>query len=82
MLHAQVSEASIHFALMYTADHILPVLPIKELVNKDGELTMPFKLATGRKPSVSHLRILFFPCVVRKSTAHVCTKLLNMRHQA
>ena len=39
-------------------------------------------LATGTKPSVSHLRMLFFPCVVCKATAHVETKTLNMRHQA
>ena len=39
-------------------------------------------MATGTKPSVSHLRVLFFPCVVRKYTAHVETKTLNMRHQA
>ena len=26
--------------------------------------------------------MLFFPCVVRKDTAHVGTKALNMRHQA
>ena len=29
MVHAQVSEAYIHFVLMYIADHIFPVLPIK-----------------------------------------------------
>ena len=40
------------------------------------------KLETGMKTSVSHLRVLFFPCVVRKSTAHVETKTLNMRHQS
>ena len=34
------------------------------------------------KPSVLHLRVLFCPCVVRKATAHVETKTLNMRHQA
>ena len=43
---------------------------------------MPFKLAIGTTPSVSHLRVLFCPCVVRKSTAYVGTKTLNMRHQA
>ena len=43
---------------------------------------MPHKLATGTKPSVSHLRVLFCPCVVQKATAHVETKTLNMRHQA
>ena len=52
------------------------------MINEDGDLTTPFKLSTGTKPSVSHLRVLFFPCVVRKSTAHVKKKALNMRHQA
>ena len=82
MVHAQVLEAYIHFVLMYTADHIFPVLPIKDLINKDEDHTTLFKLVTGTKPSVSHLRHSFFPCVVRKSTAHVATKSLNMRHQA
>ena len=82
MVHARVSEAYIHFALMYTTGHIFPVLPIKDLINKDGDLKTPHKLATGTKPPVSHLRVLFFPCVVRKATAHVDKKALNMRHQA
>ena len=67
---------------MYTTYHIFPVLPIKYLINKDGDPTTPHKLSTGTKPSVSHLRVLFCPCVVRKDTAHVETKTLNMRHQA
>ena len=82
MIHARVSEAYMHFALMYTTDHIFPVLPIKDMIEEDGDLTAPYKLATGMKPSVSHLHVLFFPCVVRKTTAHVGTKALNMRHQA
>ena len=82
MVHARVSEGYIHFALMYTTDHIFPDLPIKDLINEDGEPTTPFKLATGTNPSVSYLRVIFCPCVVRKSTAHVWTKPLNMRHQA
>ena len=67
---------------MYTTDHMFPVLPIKDLINKDGDPTMPHKLATGTKPSVSHLRVLFCPCVVRKHTAHVDTNTISMRHQA
>ena len=63
-------------------EHILPDLPIKDLINEDGDPTTPQKLATGTKPSVLHLRVLFCPCVVRKATAHVETKTLNMRHQA
>ena len=65
MVHARVPENYIHFALMYTTDRIIPVLPIKDLINEDGDPTTPYKLATGTKPSVSHLRVLFFPCVAR-----------------
>ena len=67
---------------MYTEYYIFPVLPIKDPINKDGEPTMPFKLATGTKPTVSHLRVLFFPRVLRKAIAHINKKALNMRHQA
>ena len=72
----------VHFTLMYTTDHIFLVIPIKYLINEETDPTTLFKLATGMKPSVSHLRVLFFPCVVRKAIAHVETKTLNMCHQA
>ena len=82
MVHAQVSEAYIHFTLIYTAYHIFPVLPIKDLINEDEDPTTPFKLLTWIKPSVLHLRVLCCPSVVQKVTAHAGTKALNMRHQA
>ena len=82
MVHARVSEAYVHFALMYTTDHIFLVLPIKDLIIEEGDRTTQFKLERGTKPSVSHLRLLFCPCVVRKAIEHVGTKALNMRHQA
>ena len=81
MVHARVSEAYIHFSLMYAADCILPLLSIKDLLNKDGEPTTPCKLATGMKPSLSHYRVLFYPCVVLKATENVGTKALEMCHQ-
>ena len=82
MVHARVPEIYGHFTLMYTTDHIFPVLPIKYLIDEDGYPTTPCKLATGTKPSVSQLRVLFCPCFVRKAMAHVVTKTLTMRHQA
>ena len=82
MVYARVPAVYVHLALMYTIDHIFSVLPIKYLINKDGDPTTPHKLVTGTKPSVSHLRVLFVPCVLRKATAHVEKKTLNMRHQA
>ena len=68
MVNTRVLEVYIHFTLMYTTYHIFPVLQIKDIINEDGDPTTPHKLATGTKPSVSHLRVLFFPCVVRKAT--------------
>ena len=38
MVRARFSEAYINFALMYTEYHILPVLPIKDLINDYGEV--------------------------------------------
>ena len=81
MVHAKFLDAYIHFPFMYMKDHIFPILSTKYLVNEDGYLTTPFKLATGTNTSVSHLGVLFCPCVVRKDTAHVGTKKLNMCHQ-
>ena len=67
---------------MYTIDHIFPVLPIKYMINEDDKTTTTFKLVTGTKTSVSHLPVLFCPCVVRKYTSYVGTNWLNMCHQA
>ena len=41
MVHARVLEAYINFVLMYTTDHIFLVLPIKYLINEDGDPKMP-----------------------------------------
>ena len=82
MVHARVPEVYVHFALMYTTDHIILVLPIKYYINKEGDPTKPHKLATGSKRTLSHLHVVFCPCVVRKSTEHVETRTLNMCHQA
>ena len=82
MVHARFLEAYINIAIMYMTDNIFPVLPIKYLMNEDGDTTTTFKLATGTKRPVSHLHVLFCPCVVRKATAHVDKKALNICYQA
>ena len=67
---------------MYRPDNIFHVLPIKNLEKQDSEPTKPHKLATGKKPRVSHLSILLYMCAVRKATAHVEKKAFYMRHQS
>ena len=59
MIHARVPEVYVHFKLMYTTDHIFLVLPIKDLINEDGDPKPPHKLATGKKPLVSLLFLYF-----------------------
>ena len=81
MVHGRVSYKYVHFELLYKINHILPVIPTKNLVNKDVEPTTPQKISTGTKPSVSNLPVLFYQCVVQKATAHVDTKALNMRRK-
>ena len=59
MVHARVSEAYVHLVLMYTTDHIFTVLPIKDLINEDGDPTTPYKLATGMKNfSIKFTRVI------------------------
>ena len=82
MVNAIVLESYIHFSFMYTTDHIFLVLPIKDLINKYGKPTTPFELETGRKPSLSHLRVLFLLCIISKATSYVGTMASNMCHQA
>ena len=53
-----------------------------QILDQLRKLTTPFKHATGTKPSILHLRVLFFRCVVQKATAYADTKSLNMCYQA
>ena len=63
MVHARVPEVYVNFTLMYTTNQIFPVLPIKDLINEDGDLTTPHKIATGTKPSV-HIYTCYFVYVL------------------
>ena len=75
MVYARVPEIYVHFALMYTTDHIFPVLPIKDLINKDGDPTTPYKLATGTKPQCLIYVCYFFHVVYKK-----LRRTLRQRH--
>ena len=70
MVHARFLEAYIHFSFIYTADNIFLVLPIKCLINKYNDPNTPYKLAAGMKPSIFHLRVLFF-CVLYGKLLHM-----------
>ena len=54
MVYVKVTEADVHFELIYTTDHIFLVLSIKDLINEDDDPKKPHKLATCTKPAVSH----------------------------
>ena len=65
MVHARVLEACIHFALIYTVNHIFLILPIKDPINKDDKPTTPFKLVTGKKPSITFTRVILSICCTK-----------------
>ena len=77
----RVEEKFTHFALINAAHVIMPVLPLKDLVNESGEQTTSIKLMTGNKARIGHIRTLFCPVIVKKLTAQHKGKSLNMRHQ-
>ena len=66
MVHARFPEVEVHFALMYTTDHIFPVLPIKDLINEDGDPTTPHKLATGKNLQC-HIYVFYFVHVLYRN---------------
>ena len=66
MVNTRVSEAYIHFELMYTTYHIFLALPIEDMINEDDDPTTPYKIVKGTKPSVSHLSVLLCPCMYGK----------------
>ena len=50
IVHAGVPELYVYVVLMYTTDHIFPVLSIKYIINEDGDTTTPHKLTTDTNP--------------------------------
>ena len=45
MVHARVLEKYIHFSYIYRTDNIFPVLPIKDMINKNCDTTSPYKFS-------------------------------------
>ena len=62
MVHARVSEAYIHFALMYTTDHIFPILPIKDLINRYGDPKTPHTCNRYETYSMTFTRVFLYMC--------------------
>ena len=73
MVHARVLEVYINFALMYTTNHIFWVLPIIDLINKDGDTTTPYKLATGKNLKY-HIYACYFVHVLYGKLLKTLTK--------
>ena len=59
---------------MYTTDHIFPVLPIKDLINEDGDPKTPQKLATGKKPQC-HIYMFYFVRVLYGKIRHMLKQI-------
>ncbi len=65
MLHAQLNRKFFYYAVKY-AQYIHDVLPVQNLLDKDGHPTIPYYLATSRKPAVKHFRVFGCPAVFKQ----------------
>ena len=70
MVHVRVLEEYIHFELMYTIDHIFPVVPNKYLINKDGNPTTPHKLQQVQNLQY-HIYVCYFVHVWYEKLLHI-----------
>ena len=77
----RVEEKFNHFALINTAHVIMPVLPLRDLVNESGKQTTLVELMTGNKARISRILTLLCLVIVKKLTAQHKGKSLNMQHQ-
>ena len=55
MVFARVDESFTHHASVYAAHHIVPILPLKDLTNKQGKSVTPHELMTGEKTKITYL---------------------------
>ena len=69
MVHARVPEAYVHFTLRYTTYNIFPVLPIKDLINEDGDPTSPHKLQQVQNLQC-HIYVFYFVHVLYGKLRH------------
>ena len=56
-MHARLNRKFFYYAAKY-AQYIHDVIPVRDLLGKNGLPTTPYYLAKGRKPAVKHFRVL------------------------
>ena len=60
LLHARLDRKFFYYATKY-AQYIHNIIPVKSLLDNEGNPTAPYYLATGLKPAVKHFRV--FGCL-------------------
>ena len=70
LCHARLPDSYYFHALLYACE-AFSVLPVKGLLNKDGNPATPHELFTGEKPCISDFRVFGCPVVVKKYVARI-----------
>ena len=65
LLHARLNRKFFYYAAKY-AQYIHDIIPVKNLLDAEGNPTTPYFLATGRKPAVKHFRVFGCPAVFKR----------------
>jgi len=75
LIHAWLPDAYMFHAITY-ATMVFIVLPIKDLIDQEGNVTTPSCLFLGTKPLVSAFHVFSCPCIAKKWTARINGKLI------
>ena len=65
LIHARLSTKFYYFALKY-ACVLHNVLPVRDLVDKEGNMTTPHFMFRGHKPNIAHLRTFGAPSIRKR----------------
>jgi len=70
LVHARLPDKYHFHAIRYVA-LVFNVLPVKNLYNSTGEISSPFELFCGKKPTISHLSIFGCPVVAKRAVISI-----------
>ena len=79
LIHAQLSTKFIYYALKY-AEKVHDIMPIRNLIDKEGKPTTPHYLAFKRQPKVAHFKVFGCPAVFKRYEVSIDGKRTNNKY--
>ena len=65
IIHARLSNKFFYYAVKY-AQFVHDIIPVKDLLDKNGIQYTPYQLINNCKPNVRHFRVFCCPAIFKK----------------